>query len=283
MTNPCTRGVHLFTLGPARPRFVSIDESAGGMPGDLPVVTMLRLWRFLVVILLCLGMASCARMPWEPPEEDSAPAEQPAEEPAEPVDAGDEPVPGEDDEPPRSGGNAVQAIGVGEAAVPQRRAALVEGGRAIESDALGYFMDVHEARLLQSLGDSFRMRRDGRTFHLLVAGGASFSTGSSRVRAFLRDDLRSLAGVLIEFENTLVIVHAHTDSRGDTDFNQALSQRRALRVAESLAAYGVDPARLVAVGHGEQDPIADNETASGREKNRRLEVMVETLVPVSPE
>lgn len=229
-------------------------------------MTMLRLLRCSAVILLCVGMAACARMPSEPPP-DSRQAEPAAE----------------TGEAPRSGGEAVQAIGIGEAALAERRGALVESGRAIGPDALGYFMDVHEARLLQSLGDSIRMRRDGHTFRLLVAGRASFNTGSSRLRDFLLDDLRSLAEVLIEFDNTLVAIHTHTDSRGDTGFNRALSERRAMRVAESLAEYGVEPARLVAVGHGERDPVADNQTVSGRAKNRRLEIVIETMVQSVPE
>lgn len=238
---------------------------------------MLRLLRSCAVILLCLGMAACARMPWEQSPE-SRKTEQPGQEETATGSAGVEPAPDSAEEVPRSAGGTVQAIGIGEAAVAERRIALVEGGRAIEPDAVGYFMDVHEARLLQSLGESIRMRRDGNMFRLLVAGRSSFNTGSSRLRDFLREDLRSLAGVLIEFDNTLVVVHAHTDSRGDTEFNQALSERRAIRVAESLAEYGVERTRLVAIGHGERDPVADNETVDGRAKNRRLEIVLSTLV-----
>jgi OmpA-OmpF porin, OOP family len=68
---------------------------------------------------------------------------------------------------------------------------------------------------------------------------------------------------------TLLRVEQHSDSQGDTRANQALSERRALAVARSLVARGVDCKRLLPVGFGETKPVADNGTPEGRAQNRR--------------
>jgi len=240
---------------------------------------MQRKLRISAIVLLCFDMAACTRLPWEPqperpresqpaqePEQKPPPAPVPAESPGKAAQAG-----------PDSGRPWPQAIGTGLEAVAQRRRELAAGDFALTPDAVGYFMDVHEARLLQMLGDRIRMRREGSSFRLIVTGGASFDSGSVRPLAFLEKELRALAGVLVEFHRTLVVVHAYTDARGDAEFNRELSERRALRVAEGLAEGGIDRARLVAVGHGEAEPVADNDTASGRARNRRVEIVIEAV------
>lgn len=236
------------------------------------MASLYRRLRIPALVLLCCGMAACARLPWQAPKPEPEQPRETAPSTTRPVETGAAEAPRD------SGRDAVQFVATGPEAVAQRRGELVSGERALDPEGLGYFMDVHEARLLQSLGDAIRMRREGKTFHLLVTGQASFNTGSERLRDFLRRELRALAGVLTEFDGTMVIANAHTDSRGDPDFNRELSARRAMRVAETLVEYGVNPARLVAVGHGEADPVADNDTAEGRARNRRLEIVIEAVV-----
>jgi len=71
-----------------------------------------------------------------------------------------------------------------------------------------------------------------------------------------------------------VEVAAHTDSRGSSAYNQALSERRAASVKQYLVSHGIDAARLTSKGYGESTPIADNMTAAGQAKNRRVELRV---------
>ncbi len=73
-----------------------------------------------------------------------------------------------------------------------------------------------------------------------------------------------------------VEVAAHTDSRGSSAYNQALSERRAASVKQYLLSHGIDAARLTSKGYGESMPIADNMTAVGQAKNRRVELRVLT-------
>jgi len=84
--------------------------------------------------------------------------------------------------------------------------------------------------------------------------------------------------VLAEFEQTVVEVAGHTDSTGTHEYNQSLSERRARSVASYLQSQGVIPARLITVGMGETRPVSDNESASGRQLNRRVEI---TMVPIT--
>jgi outer membrane protein OmpA-like peptidoglycan-associated protein len=73
---------------------------------------------------------------------------------------------------------------------------------------------------------------------------------------------------------TKVQVEGHTDSRGNDDANQSLSERRAQSVVKYLISRGVAAERLTAVGFGESKPIADNNTNAGRSTNRRVEFVI---------
>jgi len=68
-------------------------------------------------------------------------------------------------------------------------------------------------------------------------------------------------------------VEGHTDSIGSTDYNDALSKRRALSVERFLVNFGVPDRRLVSVGHGESEPVASNASPTGRQRNRRVELI----------
>ena len=77
-----------------------------------------------------------------------------------------------------------------------------------------------------------------------------------------------------EFEETNILIVGHTDSKGSESYNQDLSERRAGSAAAYLREQGLAPARLTTVGRGESEPVATNETAEGRQQNRRVEVAI---------
>lgn len=83
--------------------------------------------------------------------------------------------------------------------------------------------------------------------------------------------LNELADVLREYPLLRVRIEGHTDSVGDTSYNQKLSERRALAVRDYLVGAGIEADRLSWAGYGESRPIASNDTAAGRAKNRRTE------------
>ena len=79
-----------------------------------------------------------------------------------------------------------------------------------------------------------------------------------------------------QYPNTVVTIEGHTDSRGQNDYNQALSQRRVNAVKEILVnEFGVAPNRISTLGYGESQPRASNDTAAGRRLNRRVIAVVE--------
>ena len=114
-------------------------------------------------------------------------------------------------------------------------------------------------------------RRIGaRTVYTLA--GTAFASGSATLTAAAQASVRRLSAAV---GRKSVRVEAHTDSQGSDAANLALSQRRAEAVRQVLVASGVAAGRVTARGKGEVDPLADNASAGGRARNRRVEVVVE--------
>ncbi|MGC8120360.1 OmpA family protein [Marinobacter sp. VGCF2001] len=103
-----------------------------------------------------------------------------------------------------------------------------------------------------------------------------FTTNSSVISNTYDSEIRRVADFMAEYPDTTVEIAGHTDSAGDADYNQFLSQRRAEAVASRLTGpLGVDPERVSAVGYGEAEPVASNATAAGRADNRRVEARIQ--------
>ncbi|MGB5490661.1 MAG: OmpA family protein, partial [Woeseiaceae bacterium] len=97
-----------------------------------------------------------------------------------------------------------------------------------------------------------------------------FESNSDRLRPGAEGTLNDAADTLMRNPGLLTEVAGYTDSRGDANYNRGLSERRAKTVRDYLIDRGVDSNRLTWRGYGESSPIADNETAEGRERNRRV-------------
>ena len=113
------------------------------------------------------------------------------------------------------------------------------------------------------------------TFNL--ASGATFELGGSTLSA---EGKAEIAALIAKFEGTTVdsvVVEGHTDSSGDSSFNQQLSEKRAEAVKTELVANGAKAEKISTVGHGESKPVADNSTREGRAKNRRVEIKVDGI------
>jgi OmpA-OmpF porin, OOP family len=103
----------------------------------------------------------------------------------------------------------------------------------------------------------------------------NFASGSAEVPESMAPFLKTAAADLKQLKAGHVLeIAGYTDNTGDAALNLALSQKRAEAVREALINYGADPDMLVAKGYGEADPVASNDTAEGRLKNRRIEYHV---------
>ena len=89
-----------------------------------------------------------------------------------------------------------------------------------------------------------------------------------------REKMAKVAGILLAYPGLKVKLEGHTDSVGSEEYNMKLSQNRADAVREYLQAQGVPAANLTAAGYGEDQPVATNSTAAGRQQNRRVEMVV---------
>jgi outer membrane protein OmpA-like peptidoglycan-associated protein len=99
-----------------------------------------------------------------------------------------------------------------------------------------------------------------------------FDTDKSLLKDTYKGELDQLAGILKKYEDTNILIQGHTDSTGSDEYNLDLSRKRAEAVADYLAMQDVLPSRFTITGLGESQPVAGNDTVSGRAQNRRVEV-----------
>jgi outer membrane protein OmpA-like peptidoglycan-associated protein len=175
---------------------------------------------------------------------------------------------------------AVAGLISGDDAVERRQHALILAGvGALAGGAVGYYMDRQEAELRAELqGTGVSVTRIGDNITLNMPGNVTFATDSADLSPAFFDVLSSVSKVMDEYDKTVVEVAGHTDSTGSDSYNQRLSERRASSVAGYLRSQGINDQRLITVGMGEELPVADNGSESGRQANRRVEI---TMVPVT--
>ncbi len=106
----------------------------------------------------------------------------------------------------------------------------------------------------------------------VIASKIYFETGSDKLKLISNSQLDDLVIILNRYSSINLTIEGHTDNVGDDTYNQELSQKRTLSVKNYLVSKGVSEKRLNAIGYGEAKPIADNKNASGKAKNRRVEL-----------
>lgn len=171
------------------------------------------------------------------------------------------------------GGAAAGAVIGGVASGSARGAILgaVIGGAA--GAAIGGVMDA-QAEDLQDKLPNAEVVRVGEGIQITFDSGILFDVGQADLRSVAQQNLSDLAASLQDYEGTDVLVFGHTDSTGGEDLNQRLSEQRANSARTYLLGAGLMADRVSAIGRGESDPIATNETEAGRQENRRVEIAI---------
>jgi outer membrane protein OmpA-like peptidoglycan-associated protein len=175
-------------------------------------------------------------------------------------------------------GAAIGAVAgaAGALATGRREADEILAGAAIGAVAgggIGAYMDAQEEKLARIPNTSVE-RVDDKTLVVHFDSDILFDFDSAALRSDSRQTVDEVARVLGEYDKTAVVVQGHTDDKGSDAYNQELSERRADAVKSYLQRSGVADERLAIQGLGEQYPVASNASETGRQQNRRVEILL---------
>ncbi len=167
----------------------------------------------------------------------------------------------------RAAAASAEAEAAAKAANAQAQAAKKAAANAVqEKEAL-------RARLLEQFNRVLPTTDTPRGL-VLNMGDVLFNVGKADLLPPAQLALARLSGILSNYPSLHLSIEGYTDSTGAADFNQKLSEKRADSVQTYLAAQGIPTDSMTAAGLGPADPVADNNTAAGRQKNRRVEIVI---------
>src|SRR6202034_80974 len=155
-----------------------------------------------------------------------------------------------------------------QAAAAQNQAAAARNQAAAAND---------QGAAAQAQLADLQAKQTERGMVLTLGSNVLFDTASDTLKPGADEALNRVSQFLQSQPAVKLRIEGHTDSRGSESYNEALSQRRAQAVARALMDRGVDPSRLQAVGRGMEVPVATNDSAEGRQQNRRVELIFSNL------
>ena len=129
------------------------------------------------------------------------------------------------------------------------------------------------ARLLQQLNAVLETHDSARGL-IANMGDVLFQTGKYELKPEARERLAKVSGILLAYSSLKVAIEGHTDAVGTDDYNQRLSEQRAEAVRNYFVNQGVAATSVTARGFGKMQPIAGNDTPEGRQRNRRVELVL---------
>ncbi len=218
--------------------------------------------RYVVVVAVSIAFAGCAEM------------QRPSGRPLESMETG------------VLLGVGVGAV-VGAVAYHQNRTkgALIGAvGGGLAGAAVGSYMDNQKRDLEKNLGQEIQSgearveKLPNDVVRITMTSHTAFDTDSVSIKPAFHSTMDKLADVVVRYGKTTLTIVGHTDNVGSNQYNQKLSERRAVSVAQYFESRHVSPLRLATLGKGEGEPVASNNTESGRSANRRVEIYVEPVV-----
>jgi outer membrane protein OmpA-like peptidoglycan-associated protein len=157
-------------------------------------------------------------------------------------------------------------------------------GGGLAGVAVGHYMDSQRRDLEKNLAKEIQAgqarveKLSDQVVLITMTNQTAFDTDSSSIKPGFHSTMDKVADVVVRYGKTTLTIVGHTDNVGSNDYNQKLSERRALSVAQYLESRRVDGMRLATAGKGETVPLASNASESGRQANRRVEIYVEAVV-----
>lgn len=138
---------------------------------------------------------------------------------------------------------------------------------------IGRHMDKQAEEMRQKL-ENAEIERVAEGIKITFDSGILFAIDSSELQPAARTTIESMAKVLNDYPDSNILIEGDTDNTGTSEYNQALSERRAQAVADYHKRLGVAGSRITTIGLGESNPVASNDTVDGRQQNRRVEVAI---------
>ena len=157
-------------------------------------------------------------------------------------------------------------------------------GGGLAGAAVGSYMDNQKRDLEKNLGQEIQSgearveKLPNDVVRITMTSHTAFDTDSVSIKPAFHSTMDKLADVVVRYGKTTLTIVGHTDNVGSNQYNQKLSERRAVSVAQYFESRHVSPLRLATLGKGEGEPVASNNTESGRSANRRVEIYVEPVV-----
>lgn len=157
-------------------------------------------------------------------------------------------------------------------------------GGGLAGGAVGAYMDAQKRDLEKNLAPEIQAgqarveKLPNDVVRVTMTNQTAFETNSATIKPGFNSTMDKLADVVVRYGKTTLVVVGHTDNVGTAGYNQRLSERRALSVAQYLESHRVNAMRLATAGKGEAEPVASNSTETGRQANRRVEIYLEPVV-----
>jgi outer membrane protein OmpA-like peptidoglycan-associated protein len=167
-----------------------------------------------------------------------------------------------------------EAIAEQQAALAQKQAAEAEAVKARQAAAKAEAEKAGLRAQLRAQLNSILQTEDSARGLIVNMSDVLFDTGSFTLKPGAREKLAKVSGIVLAHPGLLLQVEGHTDSVGGDDLNQRLSQQRASAVRDFLVGQGLNENAITAEGFGKTEPVATNDTPEGRQRNRRVEIVV---------
>jgi outer membrane protein OmpA-like peptidoglycan-associated protein len=170
---------------------------------------------------------------------------------------------------------ALQAQNAASAEAERNRAAAAAAAASADEQlqqALREKKDLR-AQLLQQFNSILQTRDTARGL-VVNMSDVLFDSGKNTLRPIAREKLAKISGIMLAYPGLKLGIEGNTDSVGGDAYNQDLSEKRANSVQSYLAEQGIPGGSMTSVGFGKTQPVASNDTAGGRQLNRRVELVV---------